>query len=291
MLGAIESLLCAVVADGMSGEKHNPNDELIGQGIGNLIAPLFSGIPATAALARTAANIRAGGSLPLSSVVHSLFILAAILALAPLLAYIPMASMAALLIMVAWNMSEARHFVRTLRIAPRQDMITLLACFSLTVLFDMVVAVSVGVGLAAVLFIRRSIALTGVDLRGAFTNDEKAEAQDLPKGLAVYDIKGPLFFGSAHKAMRQIGMVSPDVRVVILEMTHVTMLDMTAIVSMESIVKELRGHRIGLIINNLHPRMILKLRRAGVRKRVGQIAFSRSLDEALKIYEEKFPNE
>ncbi|EAR21159.1 C4-dicarboxylic acid transporter DauA [Nitrococcus mobilis] len=291
MLGAIESLLCAVVADGMSGKKHNPNDELIGQGIGNLIAPLFSGIPATAALARTAANIRAGGSLPLSSVVHSLFILAAILVLAPLLAYIPMASMAALLIMVAWNMSEARHFVRTLRIAPRQDVITLLTCFSLTVIFDMVVAVSVGVGLAAALFIRRSIALTGVDLRGAFTNDKKAETQDLPKGLAVYDIKGPLFFGSAHKAIRQIGMVSPDVCVVILEMTQVTMLDMTAIVSMESIVKELRGHRIGLIINNLHPRMILKLRRAGVRERVGQIAFSRSLDEALKIYEEKFSGE
>ncbi|MCO6439587.1 MAG: C4-dicarboxylic acid transporter DauA [Nitrococcus mobilis] len=292
MLGAIESLLCAVVADGMSGEKHNPNDELIGQGIGNLIAPLFSGIPATAALARTAANIRAGGSLPLSSVVHSLFILAAILALAPLLAYIPMASMAALLIMVAWNMSEARHFVRTLRIAPRQDVITLLTCFSLTVLFDMVVAVSVGVGLAAVLFIRRSIALTGVDLRGASNAGEaQAHAQDLPKGVAVYDIKGPLFFGSAHKAIRHIGMVSPDVRVVILEMTHVTMLDMTAIVSMESIVKELRGHRIGLIINNLHPRMILKLRRAGVRKRIGQVAFSRSMDEALEIYKEKFPDE
>lgn len=288
VLGAIESLLCAVVADGMSGRKHNPNDELIGQGIGNLVVPLFGGIPATAAIARTAANIRAGGSLPLASVVHSLFILAAILSLAPLLAYIPMASMAALLIMVAWNMSEARHFVRTLRIAPRQDVVTLLTCFSLTVLFDMVIAVAVGMGLAAVLFIRRTIALTGVDIRGAF-NQEEAEEQGLPKGVAVYDINGPLFFGSAQKAMRHINMVSPEVRVVILDMTDVTMLDMTAIVSMESIVKDLRTRHIGLIINNLHPRMILKLRRAGVRKRVGEIAFSRSLDEALVMFREKFP--
>lgn len=288
MLGAIESLLCAVVADGMSGKKHNPNDELIGQGIGNLIAPLFSGIPATAAIARTAANIRAGGSLPVSSVVHSLFILAAILALAPLLAYIPMASMAALLIMVAWNMSEARHFVRTLRIAPRHDVLTLLTCFSLTVLFDMVIAVSVGVGLAAMLFIRRSIALTGVDIRGVL-NDGDEHAQDLPKEVAVYDINGPLFFGSAQKAMRHISMVNPHVRVVILNMRGVTMLDMTAIVSLESIVSELRARRIGLLISNLHPRMILKLRRAGVRKRVGELAFCASVDEALKTYERKFP--
>ena len=220
--------------------------------------------------------------------VHGLFILAAILALAPLLAYIPMASMAALLIMVAWNMSEARHFVRTLRIAPRQDVITLLTCFSLTVLFDMVIAVAVGMGLAAVLFIRRSIALTGVDIRGAY-KEEEGEAQGLAKGLVVYDINGPLFFGSAQKAMRHISMVSPEVRVVILDMSDVTMLDMTAIVSMESIVKELQARRIGLIINNLQPRMILKLRRAGVRKRIGAIAFSRSLDEALTMYERKFP--
>lgn len=287
MLGAIESLLCAVVADGMSGKKHSPNDELIGQGIGNLIVPLFGGIPATAAIARTTANIRAGGSLPLSSVVHSLFILAAILLLAPWLAYIPMASMAALLIIVAWNMSEARHFARILRIAPRQDVITLLICFSFTVLFDMVIAVGVGVGLAGALFIRRSIDLTGVSLLAA-VHDKEAEHESLPHGVTVYDINGPLFFGSAQKAMRHISFVSPDVRVVILDMTDVTMLDMTAIVSMESIVKDMHDRGIGLIINNLQPRMILKLRRAGLRKRVGEIAFSRSLKEALRMYEEKF---
>jgi sulfate permease, SulP family len=129
ILGALESLLCAVIADGMSEKKHDPNDELIGQGIGNILAPLFGGIPATAAIARTTANVKSGGSLPLASVVHGLFILFAILLLAPILSHIPMASMAALLLMVAWNMSEAKHFARTVRIAPRDDVLVLVACF------------------------------------------------------------------------------------------------------------------------------------------------------------------
>jgi sulfate permease, SulP family len=280
MLGAIESLLCAVVADGMSGKKHNPNDELIGQGIGNLVAPLFGGIPATAAIARTTANIRAGGTTPVSSVVHSLFILASILLLAPLLSYIPMAAMAALLIMVAWNMSEAKHFVRTLKIAPREDIITLLACFSLTVIFDMVIAVGVGMGLAAMLFIRRSIQLSEIKLLA--NNEEHPHLENLPREIAVYDLNGPLFFGSAQKALKNITLVNPEVRVIILDMRDVSMLDMSAIIAMESIVSSLHRQGIGLVINDLQPRLILKLRRAGVRKTLGQIEFSRHIDEAIK---------
>jgi SulP family sulfate permease len=278
VLGALESLLCATVADGMSGRKHNPDDELIGQGLGNMIVPLFGGIPATAAIARTAANIRAGGSSPLSSVIHGLFILAAIVWLAGLLAYIPMASMAALLLMVAWNMSEARHFVRTLKIAPRDDIVTLLTCFLLTVLFDMTVAVAVGMGLAAMLFIRRSIIFT----QGSRVSHEAAHLLDFPRQVAVYDINGPLFFGSAQKALKNLTDITPEVRVVVLDMSEVTLIDMSAIVAMESIVKNLDRHNVGLIINNLQPRMILKLRRAGVRTRKGEVQFSRSLDEALE---------
>lgn len=278
VLGSLESLLCAVVADGMSGKKHNPNDELIGQGLGNIVAPFFGGIPATAAIARTAANVRAGGSSPLSSVVHSLFIIAAILLLAPLLAYIPMASMAALLLMVAWNMSEARHFVRTLRIAPRDDVLTLLTCFSLTVLFDMTIAVGVGMSLAAMLFIRRSILLAG----GGVVEQESERDKGIPKEVAVYAIDGPLFFGSAQKALKNITDVLPEVRVVVLDMSRVSMLDMSAIIAMESIVRNLRSRHIGLVINNLQPRMILKLRRAGLRTRKGAILFSRGMDEALE---------
>ncbi len=278
ILGSLESLLCAVVADGMSGKKHNPNDELIGQGIGNMIVPLFGGLPATAAIARTAANIKAGGSLPLASVVHSLFILIAILALSPLLSYIPMASMAALLLMVAWNMSEARHFVRTVKIAPRDDVFVLILCFLLTVFFDMTVAVAVGMGLAAMLFIRRSISLAATT-----EIENNHDTYNLPDNIAVYDINGPLFFGSAQKALKTISTVTPDIQVVILDMSEVTMLDMSAIVAMESIAKNLSNKNIGLIINNLQPRMILKLRRAGIRKKSGKVEYSRSLADSFSL--------
>jgi SulP family sulfate permease len=276
LLGAIESLLCAVVADGMAGKKHNPNDELIGQGIGNIVCSLFGGIPATAAIARTAANVRAGGRSPLASVVHGLFILAAILSLSPLLAYIPMASMAALLLMVAWNMSEAKHFVRTVRVAPRDDVFVLITCFLLTVLFDMTIAVAVGMGLAAALFIQRSISLTSA----AKLDDE--EQNGLPAGVAVYRINGPLFFGSAQKALKNLAVVTPDVQAVILEMSAVSMIDMSAMVAMESIAETLRRSRIALVINSLQPHIIVQLRRAGIRRKPGQIQFSDSLEEALE---------
>jgi SulP family sulfate permease len=276
ILGSLESLLCAVVADGMSGKTHNPNDELIGQGIGNIVVPLFGGIPATAAIARTTANVKSGGSLPLASVVHALFILVSILLLAQILSYIPMASMAALLLMVAWNMSEAKHFIRSIKIAPRDDVIVLLLCFSLTVLFDMTIAVAVGMGLAAILFIRRSIILTQAD-----TVEKDHEGYQLPESIVVYDINGPLFFGSAQKALKTVSSVRHEVRVAILDMTEVTMLDMSAIVVMESIWKDLLNRNIGMVINGLQPRMILKLRRAGIRKQVGKVAFSRTLRESF----------
>lgn len=277
ILGALESLLCAVVADGISGKKHNPNDELIGQGIGNIVSPLFGGLPATAAIARTTANVRSGGSLPLAGVVHGLFILLSILFLAPVLSFIPMASIAALLLVVAWNMSEAGHFVRTVKIAPRDDAFVLVLCFLLTVIFDMTVAVAVGMGLAAMLFIRRSISLTQTSM----IESDHAD-YDLPDNTIVYDINGPLFFGSAQKALNTIASVRSDVRIVILDMSEVTLLDMSAIVIMESIANNLQKKNIGLVINNLQPRMILKLRRAGIRKETGRVAFSRTLEEGFE---------
>lgn len=276
ILGSLESLLCAVVADGMSGKKHSPNDELIGQGIGNIVAPFFGGIPATAAIARTAANVKSGGSLPLASVIHALFILVSILFIAPVLSYIPMASMAALLLMVSWNMSEAKHFIRTVKIAPRDDVTVLILCFSLTVLFDMTIAVAVGMGLAAMLFIRRSITLTQ-----SAVVERDLTGHDLPESMMVYDINGPLFFGSAQKALKTISIVRPEVRVVILDMTEVMMMDMSAIIAMESIRNDLHKRGIGFVINGLQPRMILKLRRAGIRTQKGKIAFSRTFEDSF----------
>tara|TARA_R110000751_G_scaffold307898_2_gene434391 strand:+ start:175681 stop:177336 length:1656 start_codon:yes stop_codon:yes gene_type:complete len=279
ILGSLESLLCAVVADGMTGKKHNSNDELIGQGLGNLIAPLFGGIPATAAIARTAASIRAGSSSPLASVVHGLFILGSILALTPLLAYIPMASMAALLLVVAWNMSEPKEFIRTIKIAPRDDVIVLILCFLLTVLFDMTIAVAVGIGLASMLFIRRSITITST------TRVEKNHADygDLPDSIAIYDINGSLFFGSAQKALQAISTVTPNLRVVILDMTEVNMLDMSAIVAMESITESLAKQHIFLIISNLQQRMAAKLHRVGISDKSEEVQFSGTVEEAIAM--------
>ena len=227
-----------------------------------------------------AANVRAGGSTPLASVVHALFLVAAILVLAPLLAWIPMASMAALLLVVAWSMSEARHFVRIIRIAPRDDVATLLTCFTLTVVFNMEIAVAVGIGLAAMLFIRRSIELTGARLIERHTH---AHGEPLPANVMLYDIDGPLFFGAAQKALSEIATLRREVRVVILDMTDVTMLDMTALVALESITESLRKQHVALIINNLQPRMRVKLRRAGIRKQRGRVEFTRNLHEAATL--------
>jgi SulP family sulfate permease len=265
----------------MSGKRHRSNDELIGQGLGNILAPFFGGIPATAAIARTAANVRLGGNAPWSSVIHALFILAAILSLSPLLAYIPMASMAALLMMVAWNMAEAKHFVRIVRVAPREDVLTLLTCFSLTVMFDMVIAVAVGMGLAAMLFIRRSIALTGVNIVERREHDH-AHLGEIPEDVIVYDINGPLFFGSAQKALSNLASVSSMVRTVILDMKDVTMLDMTAIVAMESIVADLSKRSITIVICNLEPRMKLKLARVGLVEKEGVMVYCTNVERAVE---------
>ena len=162
LLGAIESLLSAVVADGMTGHRHDPDAELIAQGAGNLVAPFFGGFAATGALARTATNVRAGARSPLAAVVHSVVVLLSVLVLAPVLGHLPMAALAALLLVVAWNMAEGEHFLRLMRVAPRADVLVLLTCFGLTVVFDMVVSVIVGVMLASLLFMRRMAEVSGV---------------------------------------------------------------------------------------------------------------------------------
>ena len=279
ILGALESLLCAVVADSMSGTKHNPNDELLGQGIGNLIVPFFGAIPATAALARTAVNIRAGATSPISSVFHSIFLIAAILLIAPLLGYIPMASLAALLLIVAWNMSEVSHFSRILKVAPRGDICTMLTCFSLTVLLDMEIAIAVGMALAGLLFIRRSIELTEAKLVKHNTEEHQ---QNLNKGILIYDIDGPLFFGTAQKALSELTRLQKEISIIILDFHDVPIMDMTGIVALESIVDNLSKQKVRLFIVGASPRIISKLNRAGICEREGQLEFSVTLESAIE---------
>ncbi|WP_024619720.1 C4-dicarboxylic acid transporter DauA [Pseudomonas kilonensis] len=277
MLGAIESLLCAVVADGMTGSKHDPNAELIGQGLGNLVAPLFGGITATAAIARSATNVRSGASSPLAAIIHSLVVLLAMVLLAPLFSYLPMAALAALLVIVAWNMSEAGHVLHTLRIAPRSDVLVLLTCLSLTVLFDMVMAVAVGLLLAAGLFIKRMSELTdSAELPRHFHQ----ALLDMPEHVRCYGIRGPLFFGAAEKALDVLRKFDPGVRVVVVEMSAVPMLDMTALAAFENILKDYRKQGIGLILVATAPRVRLKLRRAGIHREQRQLAYVQTLEQA-----------
>ncbi len=280
MLGAIESLLCAVVADGLAGgTRHKPNSELIGQGLGNIVAPFFGGIPATAAIARTATNIRAGGRSPVAAIIHAAVVLLAVVSLAELLGYVPMAALAALLLVVAWNMSEAKHFVHILRVAPRCDIAVLLTCFSLTVVFDMVIAVTTGVVLASILFIRRMTAVSGVELLEPATH---AHLGELPPHVAVYDINGPLFFGAAEKALSTLQQVNPGVSVVLLDMRDVSMIDMTGIVALDSLLENLRRQQVVVVIVNLSPRMVQKLQRAGIESDGEWLLFCRDFEQACE---------
>ncbi|MFV7790711.1 C4-dicarboxylic acid transporter DauA [Aliarcobacter lanthieri] len=258
ILGALESLLCAVISDGMTGSKTDPNKELIGQGITNIIVPFFGGIPATAAIARTVANINSGGTSKLSSIVHSLFILASILFIAQYISYLPMASLSALLLMVAWNMSEIKHFTNILKTAPKDDIYVLLTCFSLTVLIDMQVAVAIGIALASILFIKRTIDLYSIEL----VNENLDTHPDIPKEILIYDINGPMFFGAAHKALKTLTNINEQKSIVILNMKNVSMLDITAMVALKSIVDNFEVKNKKLIFSGLNKRVLQKLQRA-----------------------------
>lgn len=258
ILGALESLLCAVISDGMTGNKTNPNKELIGQGITNILVPFFGGIPATAAIARTVVNIKSGGTSKLASIVHSLFILVSIMFLSPYLSYLPMASLSALLLVVAWNMSEVKHFINILKVAPSHDVYVLLTCFILTVLFDMQIAVAIGIGLASILFIKRTIDLYSIEL----VNTKLTIHPDIPENISIYDINGPMFFGAAQNALKTLLNTKEDTSVVILNMQNVTMIDMTAMVALKSIVDNFANKDKKLIFSGLNERILKKLVKA-----------------------------
>ncbi len=269
MLGAIESLLCAVVADGMAGTKHDPNGELLGQGLGNIIAPMFGGITATAAIARSAANVRAGAFSPIAAIIHAGVVLLAMLFLAPIFSHLPMAALAALLLMVAWNMSEPKHVVHTLRIAPRNDVLVLLTCLSLTVLFDMVLAVGVGLLLAAGLFIKSMSELTDT----APVSRDQHDLPDLPDSVAVYAIRGPLFFGAAEKALSVLRKFNPEIRVMIIDLRAVPMLDMTALAALSNVLIDYQKNNIGIIFLGTSARVRHKMRRAGIRLEHNKLSY------------------
>lgn len=247
LLGGIESLLAATIADGMTGTKHDPNAELVALGVGNILAPVFGGIAATGALARTATNIRAGARSPVASITHAIVILLSIVFLAPWVAHVPMAALAGLLLIVAWNMSEIHGFVSVVRIAPKSDVFVLLTCYGLTVFFDMVIAISVGVVLAALLFMRRMAELS--QSRLLFGDDKESTYAPLPPGVLLYEISGPLFFGAAQSAMATLEATHrDDYRVMILHLGKVPIVDSTGLVALDSAIGSLIRRRHSVVL-------------------------------------------
>lgn len=279
MLGAIESLLCAVVLDGMTGKRHSANSELLGQGIGNIIAPFFGGITATAAIARSAANVKAGAESPVAAMVHALVVLAGLVLLAPMLAYLPMPAMAALLMVVAWNMSEAHKAVKLLKTAPVADILVFMTCFSLTILFDMVLAITVGILVAAVLFVRDIAEMTRVsDISG----HRRLLETPLPADWSVFKINGPLFFAAADRVFSELAEMSRQRRGVVLYMDGVAILDAGGMAALNRFIERCRQQQTEVVIADLQYQPLKTLARAGVKPVPGELTFYSTLQEAME---------
>ncbi|MEP6548377.1 MAG: SulP family inorganic anion transporter [Gammaproteobacteria bacterium] len=287
LLGAIESLLSAVVADGMSGTRHDSNQELIGQGIANIVAPLFGGFAATGAIARTATNIRNGATSPLAGIVHSVFLVLVIVLLGPLASAIPLCCLSAVLFVVAWNMSELPHVVRLIRGAPRVDVGILLLTFFLTVFVDLVVAVNVGVILAALFFMRRmadsvnveqqnegqpALALAATEAStGAPVQTSESGLTPLPanSGTVIFNIDGPVFFGAAEKLERTLEHIQRPATTLILRMGNVPFVDATGIFAIEEIISDFKRHGAVVLLVEVRPNVRYKLERGGIIAHVG----------------------
>jgi SulP family sulfate permease len=289
LLGAIESLLSAVVADGMAGTRHDSNQELIGQGIANFVSPLFGGFAATGAVARTATNIRNGATSPLAGLVHAGFLILVILLLAPLASAVPLCCLSAVLFVVAWNMSELPHVVRLVRTAPKTDVVVLLLTFFLTVFVDLVVAVNVGVIVAALLFMRRMADSVNVEQQpdnaaGTTLDGVPVKASN---GVVIYSIEGPLFFGAAEKLERTLAHIQRPATTLILRMSHVPFMDATGIIAIEHMVMDFTRHGATVLLAELRPNVRYKLERGGVIALVGEKNVIDTLERAVQVANER----
>jgi SulP family sulfate permease len=288
LLGAVESLLSAVVADGMIGTRHKSNLELVAQGAANVVAPLFGGIPATGAIARTATNVRNGGRTPVAGITHAVTLLLITLFFGRLAALIPMATLGAILVVVAYNMSEWRTFRSELR-GPKSDVIVLLTTFLLTVVVDLTVAIEVGMVLSAFLFMRRMAEVTNVTMLtreladGTSVDDEDVAglARQLPKGVVVYEINGPLFFGAAERFRNVLGEISEHPRALIVRMRHVPAIDSTGLHALRELVRRSLRDRTVVILSELSTQPRTVLVSTGLLDEVGPDNVFDSFDDAL----------
>ncbi|AAS94762.1 SulP family inorganic anion transporter [Nitratidesulfovibrio vulgaris] len=284
LLAGIESLLSCVVADGMTGDKHNSNVELAAQGAANIASVMFGGIPATGAIARTVTNIRSGGRTPVAGMIHAAVLVGFILYLAPLASFIPLASLAAVLMVVAWDMSEMHKFLRLLH-APKSDVLVMCLTFALTVVIDLTVAVYVGVMLASLLFMRRMSEVTQICtcLDGEATKVQGRETAelDVPEGVKVYEIDGPFFFGVADRFQNVLAALDRQPEVFILRMRKVSTLDSTAVNALEVFWRKCRSDGTQLLLSGVRETMRTTLRRMGTLSLIGEGNICENIDAAL----------
>jgi len=287
LLGAIESLLSAVVADGMIGGRHRSNMELIGQGIANVVTPLFGGIPATGAIARTATNVRNGGRTPVAGMIHALTVLLVTLFFSRWVSYIPLAVLASILVIVAYHMSEWRTFRSELR-SPGSDVMVLLATFLLTVLVDLSIAIQVGMVLAAFLFMRRMAEVTNISIVTREIQDRPDEAdpnasarRDVPEGVLVYEVNGPFFFGAADRFRDTLGQVERQPKVMIVRMRNVPAIDSTGLRALTDVWEKNRVAGTLMLLSDVHAQPMMALAKSELLDRIGDENLFGNLDDAL----------
>jgi len=278
MLAAIESLLSAVVADGMIGGRHRSNMELVAQGVANIASPLFGGIPATGAIARTATNIKTGGRTPLAGITHSVTLLAILLLLGKWASMVPLASLAAILVMVAYHMSEWRAFAGLLK-APKSDIVVLILTFGLTVFVDLSVAVQVGIVVASLLFMKRMSDITQIEwLDEDEIEDPGSITQSGRRAVDVYEVNGPFFFGAADKVKEVMGGIGKPPKAFVLRMRHVPAIDATGLHALEQMAKKCRHDRTRFILSEVREQPRRAIEKSGLK--IGEIVDT--FDEALE---------
>ena len=287
ILAAIESLLSCVVADGMINGKHRSNMELAAQGAGNIASALFGGIPATGAIARTAANVKNGGRTPVAGMIHAVVLVLILIILMPYAAMIPMPAIAAILFMVAYNMCQWRTFAELVKTAPKSDIVVLILTFLLTIVFDLVIAIEIGLLVAVLLFMKRMSDVTEVHSWKYAEDEEEAEREKLRKlspHINVYEISGPLFFGAADVIGRIA--VKDHAKCLILRMRSVPALDSTALNAMTDLYKNCEKRGITLILSHVNQQPMKVMEKAGFAQKVGQENFCENIDRAIKRAEE-----
>jgi len=287
MLGAIEALLSAVVADGMIGGRHKSNMELVAQGVANIVSPLFGGIPVTGAIARTATNIKNGGRTPIAGIVHAITLLAIMLVFGSWAKLIPMPTLAAILIVVAWNMSE-QHIFRQLLKSPKSDVAVLLTTFFLTVIFDLTIAIEIGMLLSVILFMNRMANLTNVGVITGELKDVEEEAdpntiitRTIPEGVDVFEISGPFFFGAASKFKDAMHVIGKPPAIRIIRMRKVLSIDATGLNMLKELVNDCRKSGTKLILSGVHVQPLFAMQQYGLADEIGEKNLFGNIDDAI----------